>query len=276
MKCLFVYNPFARKGFGKKEIERIKQRFVGNEIEFYQTHGQGSITRYVASDGSNYDLIVAIGGDGTIHEMICGLLKLDKKPKVGILPRGTMNDVSKELGYSSNLDKSIDILLKGNTVYKKVYSINDTFFFYGLAIGRYANVSYETVNKKQFGKLTYYFSCIKNYFTSKPTRIIIDGKEVLISQLFILNTMYLAGYKINKDLDSLLHVKYIETKNRFVDTIRFAKFLFSKGKKSIKELVVDSITIEGDDISFTLDGEKYIANKALIKPVEEQIEIICK
>lgn len=276
MKCLFVFNPFARRGLGEKEIEIIKKKFTGNDIEFYQTHGQGSITKYIATNGSNYDLIVAAGGDGTIHEMICGVQSLEKKPRVGVLPRGTMNDVSKELGYSANLNKSLDILLKGNTVLKNVYSINDTYFFYGLAIGRYANVSYETVNKRQFGKMTYYFSCIKNYFTSKPVKIKIDGKELLISQLFILNTEYLAGYKMNKDTDSMLHVKYIEAKNRFVDTIRFAKFLFSKGKKAIKEIVVESITIEGEDLTFTLDGEKYLANEALIKLASEQIEIICK
>lgn len=276
MKCLFVFNPFARRGLGNKEIELIKKRFQGNDIEFYQTHGQGSITKYVKENGDSFDLIVAVGGDGTIHEMVCGVLSLDKKPIVGVLPRGTMNDVSKELGYSTNINKSIDILLKGNTKLKNAYSINDTFFFYGLAIGRYANVSYETVNKKQFGKLTYYFSCIKNYFTSKPISIKLDNKEVKISQLFILDTKYLAGYKMDKVLDDKLHIKYIEAKNRFIDTIKFAKFLFSHGKKSVKELIVDSITIEGDNISFTLDGEMYLANKALVKPLSEQIRIICK
>lgn len=276
MKYLFVYNPFARKGLSDKEIYHIQQRFNGHNLEFFKTRGQGSITEYIKEVGSNFDVIISIGGDGTLHETICGVLSLDKMPKIGILPRGTMNDVSKDLGYSSNIDKSIDILLNGNTKKKNVYSINDTYFLYGLAIGRYAKVSYQTKNKRQFGKLSYYLSCLKEYFKSKPTIIKLNNEELKISQLFILNTTYLAGYKMQKDEDFKLHVKYIPAKNRFIDTIHFYKFLKSKGKKCCKELVLDSVNISAKDLAYTLDGEKYISDSSTINGLYNHIEVICK
>lgn len=276
MKYLFVYNPFSRKGLSIKEINHIKERFQTDQVSFFKTQGQGSITEYVSKVGSDFDFIISVGGDGTLHETVCGILKLEKRPKVGILPRGTMNDVSKDLGYYSNLDKSIDIIKKGNTCLKHVYSINDTYFLYGLAIGRYACVSYNTKNKRQFGKLSYYFSCLKEYFKSKPTTIVINNQKLKISQLFILNTAYLAGYKMNKDNDMHIHVKYILSKNRFIDTIHFYRFLKSRGKKCVEEMIVDSIEIDSKDLAYTLDGEKYISSKAYISLLYNHIEVICK
>lgn len=276
MKYLFVYNPFSRKGLREKEMNHIKERFKSDSVSFFKTQGQGSITEYVSKVGSDFDCIISIGGDGTLHETVCGILKLEKRPKVGILPRGTMNDVSKDLGYHQNLDKSIDIIKKGNTCLKHVYSINDTHFLYGLAIGRYACVSYNTKNKRQFGKLSYYLSCLKEYFKSKPVNIVINQKELKVSQLFILNTDYLAGYKMNKDNDLHMHVKYILAKNRFIDTIHFYKFLKSKGKKCVEEMVVDSLQIESNDLAYTLDGEKYVSSNVSINPLYNHIEVICK
>lgn len=276
MKYLVVYNPFSRSGLSDKDISYIKKRLEGNELDFFRTQGQGSITKHVEKVGNTYDVIISCGGDGTLHETICGVMKLESLPKIAILPRGTMNDVSKSFGYSKKIEESFDIILKGNTIKKNVYSINDTYFLYGLAIGRYTNVSYQTVNKRQFGKFTYYLSCLKEFFKSKPIQVKINNEDLKLSQLFILNTSYLAGYKMDKEEDSHLYVKYILAKNRFIDTIRFYKFLKSRGKKCSKTLILDSIEIKSNELAYTLDGEKYVADLAKIKPLYNYLEFICK
>ena len=276
MKYLFVYNPYSRYGLKEKEIEIIKKRFIKDEVIFYKSEYQGSIEKYVFLNGFNFDLIVACGGDGTIHEMICGAIRLKNTPLLALLPRGTMNDVARSLGYKSDLNKSLDIIQNRKFTTKNVYSINDTYFLYGMAIGRYSNVSYETINKKHFGVFSYYFSCLKEFFKSHTTTIVLNGKKIKISQLFILNNNYLAGYKMEFIDDKKIYVKYSISRNRLFDTFKFLFFLLARGKRHFIEEVVDELIIEGTNLKITLDGEKYETNRAVIKILDKNIRMICK
>ena len=265
MKYLFVYNPYSRYGLKEKEIKFIKNKFIDDEVSFYKSEYQGSIEKYVIQNGNQYDVLV-----------VCGAIKLENPKTIALLPKGTMNDVAKSLGYSFNLNKSLNIILKGNSLNRDVYSIGDTFFLYGMAIGRYSNVSYEAKNKRRFGIFSYYIFCLKEFFKSRPTVCKVNGKSLKINQLFIINNDYMAGYKMEFLNDHRIHLKYNLAKNRFIDTFKFLFFLLSKGKRHIKEETYDSLTIEGNNLKFTLDGEKYESNKVLISILDLKVKIICK
>lgn len=275
MRALLVHNPFSRRALKKKEIEFIVSELsVAYTTDIFETKGIGTIDEYISKNGESYDIIIACGGDGTIHEVACGILRLSKKPRLGIIPRGTMNDVAKCHKMPKSIKKCLKIILNGHVEAHSAYRINDTYFLYGLAIGRYAGVSYSAGKKRELGRLAYYLACIKEFFHTKPTRIIVDGKEELISQLFILNTRYLAGYSIVTTNKEFMHVKILPFKNRVFDTIRFWKFLVSKSKRHSLVLEKKSIILDGDNLEFTLDGEKYITSHAEIEKLRDSIEII--
>ncbi|RIA64725.1 diacylglycerol kinase [Anaeroplasma bactoclasticum] len=275
MRALLVHNPYSRRALKKKEIEFIvKELSVAYTTDIFETKGKGTIDEYVSLNGESYDLVIACGGDGTIHEAASGILRLQKKPKLGIIPRGTMNDVAKCHKMPKSIKKCLKIILNGHAKPHSAYRINDTFFLYGLAIGRYAGVSYSAGKKRELGRLAYYLACIKDFFYTKPTTIFIDGKEEKISQLFILNTKYLAGYSIVQTNEEFMHIKILPFKNKVSDTIRFWKFLVSKSKRHCLVLEKKMVTLDGDNLEFTLDGEKYVTSHAEIEKLKDSIEII--
>ena len=242
--------------------------------DIFETKGAGSITEYIKNYGNSYDLIIASGGDGTIHEAACGILKCQKKPKLAIIPRGTMNDVARCYKMPKNVGKCVDIILKGNVELHTTYKINDTFFLYGMAIGRYADVAYVADKKRELGKFAYYLACLKEFFRSKPIEVTINGNKKKISQAFILNSKYLAGYKMNERNDKRIILNQIKFKNRFLDTIRFFFFLLSKSKRHSILQTEDEFVIQGEGIFFTLDGERYISSYAKITKNDVDIQII--
>ena len=275
MRALLVHNPFSRKVLKKKEIEIIKDKMsVEYTTDIFETKGIGTIESYIIKNGESYDLIIAVGGDGTIHEAACGILKLEKKPKLAIIPRGTMNDVAKCANMPKSIEKCVKIILKGKIHNHYAYSINDTYFLYGLAIGRYASVSYVADKKKEFGRLAYYFACTKEFFKSKPVDLVINQDKKRVSQVFIFNTKYLAGYRIECESNDKISAYIIPSKNRLYDTIRFWFFLLSKSKRHSKIIEDECIEIIGNDLILTLDGERYKTNNAIIKRANEAIQII--
>lgn len=80
----------------------------------YPTHAT-ELARQAAMDG--YDVVVAIGGDGTVHEVINGLMQApeDKRPKLGIVPMGSGNDFAHAVGIEQNPEKALQVVLEGKS-----------------------------------------------------------------------------------------------------------------------------------------------------------------
>ena len=79
MRALLVHNPNSRKRLKTKEIDYIKKELsVEYTTDIFETLGRGSIKEYVSIHAKDYDLIIASGGDGTIHEAIIGILNSKK------------------------------------------------------------------------------------------------------------------------------------------------------------------------------------------------------
>ena len=229
MRALLVHNPYSRKRLKTKEIDYIKKELsVEYTTDIFETMGRGSIKEYVSNHAKDYDLVIAAGGDGTIHEAAIGILNSEKKPTLAIIPRGTMNDVARCYKMPKSLKKCIEIIKKGDSIERNAYRINDNYFLYGLAIGRYTSVSYRADKKKELGRLAYYFACIKDFFKSKATNLNINGNNLKISQAFIIDNKYMAGYPIDAISDDWIHLKYIPSKNRFLANFNYTlkEFLF--------------------------------------------------
>ena len=114
-KLLFIYN--ANAGMGKirpslsKVIERLCQ--VGYDVTIYATQAAGEARDIVTRRGESVEVVVCSGGDGTINEVIAGAMRLDKKPRIGYLPTGTMNDFAKSLGIPGHPLKAVETVVAG-------------------------------------------------------------------------------------------------------------------------------------------------------------------
>ncbi len=269
MKVLIVYNPYSRNNKIEKYkdylIKKLKSKY--DTIDFYKTHGIRSITDYVYKNINDYDALIISGGDGTINEAITGVVKVSSNVLVSIIPSGTVNDLASLLGYSKNIKKSVKKILTNTNEYMDICKINDRYFSYAAAAGKYTNVSYKTPRflKRLFGPLAYLFYGMKDFFKYEKLDLDITYDNSKISGayyvIFLLNTKRVAGFKFDKTNDVKLNDGKIEialiNKSK-VTWPRLAKFflLGNKAKKGIELISASNIKITSSkEIDINTDGE---------------------
>lgn len=269
---LIIYNPNAKKGKIEEDLPYIKQRLLlrYSTVDSMPTPIQGA--EDLAFRFSNkYDIVVACGGDGTIHQVINGVKKANAKCLVGVLPFGTCNDVSRTLGITRKLDDAIDCILRLNTVKYDLIFDGQDYMVYSLAAGYLTATSYEASSrtKRSFGRFAYVLKGIKHFFKFKanPFTFIIDGERLncKVSYVMLMNGESVGGFKLNKGEDlsngkvKLVIIKKTKGLGWFFN---FAKMFFSgiksvtKSKnvivKDVKEIMIENPA----NLPFTADGEK--------------------
>lgn len=114
----FILNPDSGRGKTASHIPWLKNRldYLGKKYELLVTSRQGHATELAKN--SQGDIVVAIGGDGTINEVLNGL-ELSAKT-LGIIPSGSGNDLIKSLGIPNAVTQAFDILMRENLVKRKI------------------------------------------------------------------------------------------------------------------------------------------------------------
>ena len=200
-----IINPHAGKKQGlataKSAAEKLKEHNI--DVEMLISHKQGnSITIAENLDIKNYDGILTVGGDGTLFEVINGLLKnkQDFKIPIGQIPVGTGNSFIKDLGIN-NLEESLRVIIGGKTKAVDLgefsYSKGKHFFINLLGTGFVSNVAYRARKYKKLGSLSYIFGVLEEVVVLKSTKIeiTIDGKLFKREAVFteICNSRYTGG-----------------------------------------------------------------------------------
>ena len=120
MKCLFIINPSS----GTHAFQKSIDKFIGqlilntnvNTIDTYFTRGKNDgLERAARLTRNEYDFIVAVGGDGTINEIITGLIKSESKIPLAILAAGTVNDFATYLNLPNTPEAFRDMIARFKT-----------------------------------------------------------------------------------------------------------------------------------------------------------------
>lgn len=171
----------------------------GYELDVYRTIGGGDAIEVAreAARSNNYDIVVAGGGDGTVNEVINGLMP--NPIQMGILPLGTSNGLARELNIPLNPLKSAEAIIEGTSVKVDVGVANGRYFGIMLGCG-FDALAVEETNlklKKFAGKYAYVIAAIKNLYKYKSHRInlIVDGERLDDDATFVVvsNTRRYAG-----------------------------------------------------------------------------------
>ena len=156
---LFIYNPHAGKGRVKTRLADLQDAFAraGWLIIAHPTQGPGDAAAAAAELGGSVDRVVCCGGDGTLHEVISGLMALKHRPEIGYIPAGTTNDFSRNLRLPRGMDARAETAAAGCPRPVDVGRFNDQYFIYVAAFGAFTDVSYDTPQsfKNLFGHLAY-------------------------------------------------------------------------------------------------------------------------
>ena len=103
-KALLIVNPCAGKNRTRSDLGEIVNAFPDGVFDFTikYTTCQGDAVNIARDFAEGHDLVICCGGDGTLNEAVSGLMQLpaDKRPPLGYIPGGTVNDVASTLGLS--------------------------------------------------------------------------------------------------------------------------------------------------------------------------------
>ena len=212
LRMMLLVNPNAGKGGYRGVLSEILQIFCNAgwqpTVFFTQTAGEapGMVERYAP----DYDLVVCLGGDGTLSEVCAGMMRLgDRKKPIGYIPLGTANDVARTLGLSAKPVEAAQNILTGKPFPLDIGQFGaDDFFTYVAAFGAFTEVSYGTPQetKHALGHLAYMLEGIRQLpkITDYHAVVEYDGGTVEDDFIFgaVTNSTSVAGL-VRLDADSV-------------------------------------------------------------------------
>lgn len=158
-KLLFIFNPYSGKGQIKNHLVDIVDIMVkaGYDVTIYTTQARADATRKVIEEAQNFDRIVCCGGDGTLDEVVTGLIKSEAGTPIGYIPAGSTNDFANSLGIPKEMVKAAEVAVGNNPFPCDIGDFNSDTFVYVAAFGLFTEVSYKTSQqlKNIFGHVAY-------------------------------------------------------------------------------------------------------------------------
>jgi YegS/Rv2252/BmrU family lipid kinase len=168
MKIVAILNPTSGNKDSKALKKHLLRRFFNFNFEIWETEKPfQAIDLSKKAVQENCDIIIAAGGDGTIIEVISGMI--NSNSKLGIIPYGTGNMLAANLGIPVNISKAIDIIIEGNSQKIDIGKINDRYFAFMAGCGFDAKIIDETSRekKKKYGLLAYFIEGVSQVFKTK-------------------------------------------------------------------------------------------------------------
>ena len=165
-KALFILNPHSGKGQIRNHLLEIVDILVkdGYEVTVYPTQEQGDASRAMRERKKSYELIVCSGGDGTLDEIVTGMMQSGFKTTIGYIPAGSTNDFANSLRIPSTMKKAAETVVNGTVFSCDVGRFNDDVFVYIAAFGLFTEVSYGTRQemKNMLGHMAYLLEGVKH------------------------------------------------------------------------------------------------------------------
>ena len=176
-KALVIINQHTAKQRLRIELLSLLDIFTrgGWACVTRPTQKAGDATVYTQQNAAMFDLVVTVGGDGTLNEVIAGLCALpeDERPPIGYIPAGTTNDFAAGVGLPTDPIEAAERIVSGSPRYFDCGRIDGHIFNYIASFGAFTEVSYDTPQplKNLFGHFSYLLEGVKHLGDIKPTRL---------------------------------------------------------------------------------------------------------
>lgn len=284
---LAIINPVSGTG-SKDKIPRLIETVVNpdlNDVSIIMSEYQGhayELTQQAVKD--NFDIVVAIGGDGTVNEVGHALCNTDTA--LAIVPCGSGNGLARHLRLSMNASRSLQVLNNGVVGSFDYCTLNGKPFFCTCGMGFDAAVSYKFSNEGTRGFITYIKTTITEFFKYKPQDYIIDiDGQQMKEKAFVIACCNAAQYGNNAYIapratmqDGLIDVTVMHPFNLahspLIGARLFLKQLGRDHHVSIYRGKRITIEREGEDI-IHMDGDPMMMpSKLVIENVNNGIKIL--
>ena len=295
---LVIANPASQSGAGAEGAEFVRRTLAAYEsatdgFDVRLTTGPKAATDMAAA-ATSFDTVLALGGDGVIHEVVNGLMKMDSsvRPRLGIIPLGSGNDYARTLGMVSNApDKSLAQILQGVPRRIDLGLVNGTYFDETLSFGVDAAIAIDTMERRlatgAHGTRLFAASgvdVIRREMRCWPFRATIDGEPLEGNSIIFaiqVGPTYGGGFRICPDAvadDGLLNICYSEGSPSTIEALGIlarARVALHTGSRYLNFRTASSIVIdfEGEPPCQT-DGERCEGSHFEISCAQRAIEVI--
>lgn len=202
-KVLFIFNPHSGKGLIREDLLDIIDTMVkaGFDLTVYTTQSQGDAIHKLEQDAGKFDRIICSGGDGTLDEVVTGIIRSGANVPIGYIPAGSTNDFANSLGIPKEMRLAAQTAVAGTRFPCDVGYFNGDTFVYVAAFGLFTEVSYKTSQqmKNALGHVAYILEGVKHLhdIPSCQMQVEYDGQVIQDTFIFgmVTNSISVGGFK---------------------------------------------------------------------------------
>ena len=270
-KLLFIINPKAGLKKNKSYIDDAVNVFedAGYKVGIKYTKKRLDGT-YIAKEYScKVDMVVCMGGDGTLNEVIAGMMEAQSKTPLGYIPAGSTNDFATSLGLKSDPKQAATFIMSNKSRPLDMGSFNGRQFVYTASAGIFTKTSYSTPQelKNRLGHFAYILHGVRELFHIRRLKLKIEledktyeGKYIFVA---INNATKVGGImKLDEDFvkfnDGVFELMLIEFPKGPAEFFKLVWQVLNQkftGKITLEQIQSARIT-DCTDIDWSLDGEK--------------------
>ncbi|BDT64622.1 lipid kinase [Streptococcus parapneumoniae] len=285
-KIMLIINPTSggEKALDYKEKLENKAREYFDDVETKITQKAKDATNFAEEAArERYESILVFGGDGTVNEVISGIAERDYIPKLGIIPGGTGNLITKLLEINQDIDGAIEDLDFNLTDKIDIGKANDHYFGYIFSIGSLPEAIHnvEIEDKTKFGILAYAVNTLKSVMTDQVFNIKVETENGNYlgeaSHVLVLLTNYFADKKIfEENKDGYANILILKDASIFSKLSLIPDLL--KGdlveNENVEYIKARTIKISSDiELESDVDGDKSDNLPVDIKVLGQHIEV---
>lgn len=289
-KAMLIINPSSGKELGKKYAEfaegTLAQRFATVDVRFTEKELDATEFARTAST-EQYDAVIAMGGDGTVNEVITGIAEQDHRPALGIVPFGTVNDLARALHIPTDPRDAISILEDAPIRPFDIGKYGSYYFMNVIAIGLIADAVEEVSveQKTSLGSVAYFIEGLKAFKDHSPYPLILRAKEKTFDGetplLIVSLTNSVGGFEsFAKDArvdDGLLHV-FLVKQLGFFDALQALPKLLTgdlSNADQIEYFTTTEVEIESDEtLSINADGDTAGELPITVRVLPQHLNVI--
>ena len=192
---LFVYNKTAGEEDTHQKLAETLHVFAQavDELIVLYTASEEELQHACIQYSDKIDLLIILGGDGTVHTCINSIAPLPIRPVIAILPGGTSNDTSRSLGIPQDLNDAATSLLNGSIINTDIGQVDEHYFvnFWGIGLVTETSENIKPEQKKRFGSISYILSTLRTMNQTEPFHYKIQSADMELEGqailLFVLN-----------------------------------------------------------------------------------------
>ncbi|PKQ63147.1 hypothetical protein BZG02_10315 [Labilibaculum filiforme] len=277
---IFVINPHS----GTKS-SKILRKFIqiAPEVDYFISNSLEEFDVFLTTKCEKYKVLIICGGDGTINTTLKYLVRYPNL-KLAVLPNGSGNGFARELGFTGDIKKLLNKILKGETEMVDLLKVNNELSCNMLGLGFDSYVANEFDKMPTRGLKTYVYCTIQALIKYKPIQAkvtfdgsVIEGKYHMINiantRQFGNNALIAPGAIYNDGLLDLVLIKKIPfyVVPGFVIRLFLGKL---KNSKYVQFVKVNNLVIDSNSETYHVDGEPKALAETLNVEILKQIEVV--